>query len=71
VLARVVRGREIHELALRMRLASGEWRIVDVVVDGTSIAESNRAAFYREIRQAGIPGLLGKLRTKAAQPKGP
>ena len=50
-----------------MRLAGGQWRIVDVIVEDASTVENNRAAFYKEIRASGIPGLLEKLRKKAAQ----
>lgn len=67
VLTRVTRGRERWEIGYRMRLGASGWRIVDVLPEGASSIESNRAAFYREIRAAGVPALLEKLRKKAGQ----
>lgn len=60
-------GGEKWAVGYRMRLAGGQWRIVDVIVEDASTVENNRAAFYKEIRASGIPGLLEKLRKKAAQ----
>lgn len=65
VLTRVTRGTETAEVAYRMQLAAGRWRIVDILVEGASSVESNRAAFAREIRASGVRGLLEKLRRKA------
>jgi phospholipid transport system substrate-binding protein len=61
----VTRGRERWEIGYRMRLTGGQWKIVDVVVEGASSVENNRAAFYKEIRASGLQGLLEKLRRKA------
>lgn len=65
VATRVTRDREKWEIGYRMRRSGGNWRIVDVVVEGASSVENNRAAFYKEIRTSGLPGLLEKLRRKA------
>jgi phospholipid transport system substrate-binding protein len=67
VVTRVTRKRETWEIGYRMRLSGPQWRIVDVVVEGASSIENNRAAFQKEIRASGIQGLLGKLRRKADQ----
>jgi ABC-type transporter MlaC component len=64
----VATGGKKSRFDLRMRLAGGEWKIVDVVTEGASMAESNRAAFYREIRRSGIPVLLEKLRRQTGAP---
>jgi phospholipid transport system substrate-binding protein len=64
---RVTHGREKWAVGYRMRQAGGQWRIVDVIVEDASTVENNRAAFYKEIRASGVPGLLEKLRKKAAQ----
>jgi phospholipid transport system substrate-binding protein len=65
VTTRVTRDREKWEIGYRMRLSEGHWKIVDVVVEGASSVENNRAAFYKEIRASGLQGLLEKLRRKA------
>jgi phospholipid transport system substrate-binding protein len=65
VLTRVTRKNETAEIAYRMQPAGGRWRIVDIVVEGAGSIESNRAAFYKEIRASGVRGLLDKLRRKA------
>jgi phospholipid transport system substrate-binding protein len=65
VLTRVRRGAETAEIGYRMVRAGEAWRIVDIVVEGSSSVESNRAAFAKEIRASGVPGLLEKLRRKA------
>ena len=70
-LTRVARGRETWEIGYAMRLAAGQWKIVDIAVEGASSVENNRAAFYKEIRQSGMPGLLEKLRKKAMQRRAP
>jgi phospholipid transport system substrate-binding protein len=67
VVTRVAREREEWEIAYRLRQSAGRWRIVDVVVEGASTLENNRAAFYREIRATGVKGLLDKLRRKVEQ----
>jgi ABC-type transporter MlaC component len=67
VLTRVTRGRERWEIGYRMRLGGSGWRIVDVLPEGASSIENNRAAFYKEIRAGGVEALLAKLRKKAGQ----
>lgn len=67
VMTRVARGREHWEIGYRMRLGRGGWRIVDVLPEGASSIENNRAAFYKEIRAGGVEALLAKLRKKAGQ----
>jgi phospholipid transport system substrate-binding protein len=68
VTTQVTRDREKWEVGYRLRQAGGQWRIVDVIVEGAGTVENNRTAFYKEIRASGIPGLLAKLRKKADQP---
>lgn len=67
VTTRVNRKGERWTVAYRMRRTGAVWRIVDVVVEGASTIESNRAAFAKEIRATGVQGLLAKLRRKAAE----
>ncbi len=65
VITQVAHEGDNWEVGYRMRLAGGQWRIVDVIVEGASTVENNRAAFYKEIRASGVAGLLAKLRRKA------
>lgn len=67
VTTQVNRKGETWTVAYRMRKSGTAWRIVDVVVEGASTVESNRAAFSKEIRTTGVQGLLEKLRRKAAE----
>jgi phospholipid transport system substrate-binding protein len=67
VTTRVRREREDWEVAYRMYQSGGRWRIVDVLVEGASSLENNRAAFYKEIRVSGVEGVLEKLRRKVEQ----
>jgi phospholipid transport system substrate-binding protein len=67
VTTRVARAREQWEIAYRMHQSAGRWRIVDVLVEGASSLENNRAAFYKEIRASGVKGMLEKLQRKVLQ----
>ncbi len=67
VVTRIGRGVESWEVAYRMRRNGDRWQVVDVIVEGASTIESNRAAFYKEIRTSGVNGLLDKLRKKGDQ----
>ena len=71
VLTRVSHGSDTWEVAYYLHHADKHWKIFDVVVDGGSTLESNRAAFYKEIRETGVAGLLRRLRAKAAQEHAP
>lgn len=52
----------------RLRRLGPSWRIVDVVVEGVSMAITQRSEFKSALRASGgkIEGLLAKLREKAA-----
>ena len=49
----------------RLRYHEGSWRVIDVVVEGVSMLQTQRAEFDAVIRNngAGIDGLLSKLRS--------
>ena len=70
VTSRIIRrhNRPVH-VAWRLRRGNGGWRIVDVVVEGISMAVVQRDEFGAVIRNSGggIDGLLRKLRAKVAQ----
>jgi len=45
----------------RMHLSGGEWKVVDIVVDGVSLILTYRGSFASEIRKNGLDALIGKL----------
>lgn len=46
----------------RMRRDGGRWRVYDLVIEGISFASTYRASFEQEVRQAGLDGLIDRLR---------
>jgi phospholipid transport system substrate-binding protein len=46
-----------------------DWRVVDIVTEGSSLVSNYRNQFRRVIEQKGFSGLLAKMRTKSAQPE--
>jgi len=51
-----------------VRSAGSVWRVVDIVTEGSSLVANYRNQFRRVIEQKGFPGLLEKMRAKAAEP---
>jgi phospholipid transport system substrate-binding protein len=45
----------------RMHVSDGEWKVVDVAVDGISLVATYRGSFTSEIRKNGIDSLITKL----------
>jgi len=45
----------------RMHVSNGEWKVVDVSVDGISLVATYRGSFASEIRKNGIDALISKL----------
>lgn len=45
----------------RMHISGGEWKVVDVAVDGISLVRSYRGSFASEIQANGLESLLTKL----------
>ena len=54
--------------AWRLRLRDGGFRIIDVHVDGISLALTERSQFGSVIRQSGLDGMLSALRKRVAGP---
>ncbi len=54
--------------AWRLRLRDGGFRIIDVHVDGISLALTERSQFGSVIRQSGLDGMLSALRERVAGP---
>ncbi len=48
----------------RMHISGGEWKVVDVAVDGISLVRSYRGSFASEIKENGLESLIGKLTEK-------
>jgi phospholipid transport system substrate-binding protein len=56
----LVKGEPTH-VDYRMRQESGNWRIVDIVVDDVSTVENYRSSFNRIIKKEGMDGLIARL----------
>lgn len=70
----VVRTRVIHadgqvpiSAAWRVRRIGGELKIIDVIVEGVSMAATQRAEYDAVIRKIGVEGLLDILRSRLAR----
>ena len=64
----VVVKTEIHQPGTRpvainysMHVSGGEWKVVDVTVDGISLVATYRGSFASEIRKSGMDALIAKL----------
>lgn len=44
-----------------MHISGGEWKVIDVVVDGISLVATYRGSFAEEIRQNGLDSLIRQL----------
>ncbi len=51
----------------RVRVKDGQYRIIDVAVEGISMAVTQRAEFNAVVKRNGIPGLLALLRARATK----
>ena len=61
-------GDQSFGVAFRMRLRPEGWRIVDVIVDGVSMAITYRQEYASIIaQQGGMPGLISQLQTRAKE----
>lgn len=45
----------------RMHMRDGDWKVVDVAVDGVSLVSTYRGSFASEIRKSGLNALITKL----------
>jgi len=65
----VIRGGEGDgvEIAYRLRNRSGEWRMIDVVIEGISLISNFRSQFGEVIGQGGPEELLRRLEAKNAE----
>ena len=44
-----------------MHASGGDWKVIDVAVDGISLVATYRGSFASEIRKSGMDGLISKL----------
>ncbi len=59
-------GAKIVPINYSMHISGGEWKVIDVVVDGISLVATYRGEFATEIRKSGMDGLLAKLSERNA-----
>ncbi len=52
------------QLTLRMEKTTGNWQVIDVVIDGVSTVINYRAQFEQAIRTSGVDGLINSLKTE-------
>lgn len=62
-------GRPPVAISYRLRLINGEWKVIDVVVEGVSLVTSYRTEFSTQISQTGLDGLIRGLQARAQLPK--
>ncbi len=59
-------GRPPFAADWRVRAIAGELKIIDVIVEGVSMAAAQRAEFDSVVRKVGVEGLLANLRSRVA-----
>ena len=52
----------------RMYFRGGEWKVLDLVVDGISLVNSYKGEYSSIVRQDGLDGLIAKMKEKNANP---
>ena len=55
----------------RMYYSDGNWKVLDLVVDGISLVNSYRGEYASIVRQDGLDGLIAKMKAKNAGPTTP
>ncbi|MFQ5690045.1 MAG: phospholipid-binding protein MlaC [Gemmatimonadota bacterium] len=55
------KGRKTVEIVYRMHLVDGEWKVYDMVIDGSSTARTYRDSFYKEIAKSSYTAMYDKL----------
>lgn len=66
VLSRIVRGGGTQDIVVdyRLRQRDGQWRIIDIIVEGVSLVSNFRSQFQDIIAQGGPQKLIDLLREK-------
>ena len=71
VLTKIVGGQfDGSEVNYRMRETAGQWRVIDVVIEGVSLVSNYRSQFKTVVGNGGPEKLLAQLRKKNARPAG-
>ena len=55
------KGRKDVEVAYKMHMVGGEWRVYDMDIDGVSTARNYRDSFYRQIAKSSYSEMYDKL----------
>jgi phospholipid transport system substrate-binding protein len=61
-------GRRPVAISYRLRLIGGEWKVIDVIVEGISLVTNYRTEFSNEIRQRGLDTLISNLEARDPSP---
>ncbi len=64
-------GKSVIDISYRLQKNSDDWRVYDVVVEGTSLVQNYREQFKRIIRKDSFAGLSKQLRDKSANIRSP
>lgn len=64
------KGRKRVEIVYRMHRVEGEWKVLDMVVDGASTARTYRDSFYKEIARSSYPQMYAKLVDRLEEERG-
>src|SRR5213594_2239638 len=62
-------GKMTVDITYKMEMASGDWRVYDVVVEGTGLVQNYREQFKRILRKDSFAELTKQLREKAERVK--
>lgn len=71
VFTKVDNGKTVIDLYYRMQKDGDEWRVYDVVVEGTGLVQNYREQFKRILRKDGFAELSKQLREKSANIRAP
>lgn len=61
-------GRPAVAISYRLRLIRGEWKVIDVIVEGVSLVTNYRTEFSNEINQSGLDSLIHSLEARDPSP---
>ncbi|HEV8243374.1 MAG TPA: ABC transporter substrate-binding protein, partial [Nitrospirales bacterium] len=64
-------GKSVIDLTYKMENGGGEWRVYDVVIEGTGLVQNYREQFKRILRKDSFAELSKQLRDKSAHIKAP
>ncbi len=71
VYTKIDNGKTALDIIYKMEMASGDWRVYDVVVEGTGLVQNYREQFKRILRKDSFTALTKQLREKAEHIKAP